>query len=235
MINYYQTFYDITPDIICDIYDINKEKYYDLLIENKIVDTELNPYEEFRGKVINHKGKICVSKKGISDIMKIFRENNIGIKPELDLTEDQKKYLQELIKQTLTILATLEKIKGEDPMLSIPMNARCARSWAEFYTAPERELKNVLANLNQDILEAAAIGKFYISFHNINYDTEVNLRKNVMKALSEAGFDVRELKERTYVFWTDDADKIDEIFEEELRSGRLNDATILTMRAVAGY
>lgn len=103
-------------------------------------------------------------------------------------------------------------------MLFLPTNAASARAKYIFSLAPESELKNIFANINQDIIEAAYNGKLFVTEPQINIDTEPNLKKKVWKALDEAGFNLAETKEKMLIIWTNDPQKIEAILEKELHN-----------------
>lgn len=89
-------------------------------------------------------------------------------------------------------------------MCTIPITAEAARAKVLFARTPESELKNLLANINENILRAASQGNYFVSLPKIIIDTDLNLKMNMCKALHKAGFEVVETDERMYIFWTVD-------------------------------
>ena len=102
-------------------------------------------------------------------------------------------------------------------MCTIPITAEAARAKVLFARTPESELKNLLANINEDIIEAAYQGNYFVSLPKINIDTELNLKENMCKALHKAGFDVVETDERMYIFWAVDTTYMKEILNRTLK------------------
>ena len=100
--------------------------------------------------------------------------------------------------------------------MHFPNNAKSARSKYFFSIEPETELKNVIANINEDIVEAAYNGKLFVVEPQINCDTESNLKESVLEALREAKFHVAETKEYIIIGWTDDPQEFDKIVESEV-------------------
>lgn len=93
-------------------------------------------------------------------------------------------------------------------MCPIPITAEAARAKVLFNRTPESELKNLLANINKDIIEAASQGNYFVSLPKINTDTDLNLKMNMTKALRQAGFKVIELMNRMYIFWATDTEQL---------------------------
>ena len=90
-------------------------------------------------------------------------------------------------------------------MCTIPITAEAARAKVLFARTPESNLKNLLANINEDILKAAYQGNYFVSLPKI-IDTDLNLK--MTKALYQAGFEVVESMNRMYIFWATDTEQL---------------------------